>query len=333
MMNLPYRSYVNQSNTSKGRLTQLLPGSAVASFERMACEEIAAYANISIETKSYYTSIALTMASLMVVVNVLTLFVIQKKKLYVVQSNKLILLMTIMDIGDAIINGYLKIIVLWFSSNISCETWTIIQYFLKFLYNSPIYIITLISLDRLLHVKFPSKYSLILTPFRFKCGMGVACALNAVQSTLFVILIMKYSMSTAKLAMTVINITILVFNGFIYSFSRKILTKVHAKNSIILTSNNRAMTTIATIYLFLIMVLKVVPMIVYFVLHSYAESYQQELAITLYLDRFLDCYGIVNSCIFLYVNRKARDYLKGFLCFKRISNTVANATSIAYVGS
>lgn len=284
-----------------------------------ACQEISIYANIGKETKSVYTTIACVMATLMIVINCLTLFVIYKKKLYLVQSNQLVFLMTVMDIVDAIANGYVKVFVLWKSSEVACETWTVLLFFLTFSYNSPIYIITLISFDRFVHVRYPSKYALIITSYRFKCGMVASFVLNSIQSFLFIFLTSLYSMSTAKLIMTVWNVAVLLINGILYLVSRHILAKIDSEGSFVYTSRNRNISKMATWYLVLLMVLKLSPMVLYLILHSYATSHQQEMALTLYLDRFLDCYGIVNSFVFLGMNRKAKQYLKEFrLCTNQV---------------
>lgn len=286
-----------------------------AALTSLQCSEIWAYKMMPVSVKSWYTVVASSMAFCMVLVNVFTLLVIWKKKLYLVQSNKLILLMTIMDTGNAIVNGYVQLIVIW-HTNASCKTWTAIEYFLNFFYSSPIYVITLISIDRFLHVQYPCDYRSILTPLRFKCAVVISFTLNCVQSGIFVLLITLYSIRTARLILTTVNFIILLLNGFLYLVSRIILAQVQAQDSFVLTTSNRTITKVATLYLALIMLLKVAPMVIYFIFHSYAESFQQEITVTLYLDRFSNSYSIVNSCVFIYMNRKARDYIKELNCCK-----------------
>lgn len=269
------------------------------------------FVELSRDELIYFSCINVLVSIVVILINCGTIYIMKKTKLLASQSIQLTLLLYIMDIGDATIGTLAGLLSLWLNRHLTCVLKFSLNFFLDFFINSTTYCITLISIDRYIHIKYSTEYSSIFTRKRFKMGIALGMLFTFLQTVGAGVMSYMFSMQTGKLLMKACGFVLMFANCLIYVRSRAILNAFERRGER-LSANAKTITRIATIYLLLTIIFKLIPFLIP-IMNLLAlrgvVTRKSAVSANMHISGACNLYGIINSCIFLYVNRTAKKYL------------------------
>lgn len=223
--------------------------------------------------------------------------------------------MCILDLCNATIGCSTNLLPLWLHSELTSDEKLLVftlSFVYYFLLNSLTYCITFITIDRYIHIKYPTYYPIVFSKRRFKIAIALALLMTFVQTAIGAILSVTFN--RGKILRNACNFVVLFFNCVVYIRSRVILKRFE-KRGMRLPSVTQNITRIATLYLLLVLCFKLVPVLIpitkEFMLKDFVNN-----KTNLCILSMMNIYGFLNTCIFLSINRTARRYL-GELMFRR----------------
>lgn len=294
--------------------------SPVNSITRPECLSGDGFAQLPRHKLIYFTCANVLLSVVVTLVNCGTIYIMKKTRILAIQSNQLTLLMYVMDIGDAVVGCAAGLVALWLDKKLGCIPKIMLNFLLDFFLNSSTYCIMLVSIDRYIHIKYPNHYSSIFTRRRFKMGVALVLFFTILQTAGASAVTLKFSVQSGKIMMKVCSFIVLCINCLIYIYSRAIL-KAFEKGGSKLSTDAQSITRIATLYLALTVVFKLIPLLIpimnVFALNGII-SRETMVSVNMYIATILTSYGMLNTFIFLFVNRTAKRYLlQNFFCCGR----------------
>lgn len=197
-------------------------------------------------------------------------------------------------------------LVIWFAKESSCIHMMIINFIIDIFEILPTEIMFLVVVDRFLHIKYLSDYRNVYTSKRYKASL-VFIMINSTTiasgSTAVAIFI---NARTSKVVLNILNLFFLFMACVIYGVSYRRL-KEFQKQGGNLSNSSKEITQIAKLYLFLTIVVKVMPSIAQAVIQSLYGTLSPTLNV--YITQIRSSYQIINAVIFMRVNTPARKYI------------------------
>ena len=252
-----------------------------------------------------------------VLINILVVIVVHRTKQLNVQSIQLFRNLSIFDIFTSLTNFVHLITILGTPDD---QTKCGIHYALAFLLHWAIYsssfMVFITGLDRYIHIKYLKEYNAIFTQNRFKVILITYFICVLYQSSATTVSLISLGPRTAGKYTLPMNAVVLF--GIIFFYSRSIIMlKRHLKATQEISSMKKNIARIASLYLYFYLI-NIGILIMYQVignwtklLERFDESSKSVIGIIYFI--FPGITATVNAFGFLWINRKAKRWIKSFL--------------------
>ena len=285
------------------------------------------YQNLEPNTKTTL-GVAFTVVGIIgVLINTLVVIVIHRTKQLNIQSIELFRNFNIIDIFISMTNFLHLIAILDLHHHeTKCKVYYILTFLLHLAIYSSSFMVFFTGLDRYIHIKYLKDYNSVFTRLRFK-----------LVGLLFLVYVLYQSIATTISLVTLgprsaakytLELNVLIFVGIIFFYSRSLfILKRHLKATREISSMKRNIVKICALY-FYFYIINIGILIIYQVvgnwtkvLDGFDESTKSVIGIIYFI--FPGLTTIVNAFGFLWINRKAKRWIKSFLPSKRRVHNIA----------
>lgn len=250
--------------------------------------------------------ICTTLISLIILlVDACVMIAIKKTRQLSNQSIHLNYTICILDIMYALLGNSSISLVVWAAADFGCIAMIVINFILD-LFNISSPLITLfVVIDRFLHIKYRADYSTVFTWWRYKISLLLWVILSITLACSTTIITILFRASKGKLIVTSINMTFALTSCGVYCASYVILHRFQRQNGHLSTSRKQ-ITDIARLYFTFYLITHVLPMAAIAVIQSLYGRLNP--VTSLYVNFLPESYTIINTTIFVYVNKPTRRY-------------------------
>ena len=250
-------------------------------------------------------------------------------------SLRLILLLSISDICAALVFQTLFAIMLFkYSDKDYCRFDSFVIFFGVFFTHISLYIVVAIGLDRFARMKYLNKYPLIVTKRRVHMTLMAFASLSLLQASMCVIGTISSILSTIKVIVLFIDVIIGLTASGVYIVTIFVIKKHRksARNRHLLANVDKAVTKIASCIL-LALIIFYTPYALISVTHSLLSeklSWSEKQALDfLFILSYVLIYSFssANATIFLFINKKAKNFISKTFFFKHAVEEVTLSNS------
>lgn len=218
--------------------------------------------------------------------------------------NSLTYMICITDVGYSVVGFHVYTAFAWFAKELNCSIIFLMRFLLEFFVIVPTVITLLVIIDRFLHIKYLSRYSSVFTTKRYRISLGVSIITSVFLSVLSVLVGATFTRFVHNMVRLGYAMLLLLISCTIYLVSYFRLKKLQ-KERRYLSENTKDITRIASLYLLLTILTKVLPVTIGLV--QMIGRIQVSVLFMTYLH--VPVATIFNAIIFLCVNRPAKRYI------------------------
>ena len=244
------------------------------------------------------------------IINAVMVSTIIKRKQYRIQSIKMSLYLSISDLLTALITQPIFNYQMRIGKNHNCVRMVLFQLFEWLFPQFSFNILTLIILDRFMHIKYLTRYADVMTPRKVNGFICIVFGITVLEC-MFVTIGSVYKLATVakRIAVSVIHVLMLLSDFTLYFASLYILRRYKKDSGKALRDHVQKITKMAFYYLLAVVIIYV-PFFTVMVVNrikSKTTFLTREVAFWFVLSQIIvNINGIINSILFFYFNRTSR---------------------------